>query len=145
MGNMQEEAGFEPRRVEYPRNGDSWSEADFPDFLSDTVPPCIGDRCRPGYGLIQWTAEGRKQALRDFASSPKRPEGDIGLQVDFMWQELNGDYKGSTLDPLLASTTLEEATEIITRNYEIPSNMEEQIALRIEHARSWLARFGGGV
>jgi len=157
MGNMQEEAGFEPRRVEYPvkKYNDVWLDGRFPDSLSDTVTDCLGESCRPGNGIVQWTAPSRKDNLRAYAAETGKSEGDLGLQLDFVWQEIsespysypcNRYCNGATsiLAALEQTTTIEESTNLILRSYEIPASIDAAYAKRIGFANSWLVRFGSG-
>jgi hypothetical protein len=69
------------------------------------------------YGIAQWLS-GRKDNLM------KRANYDtLSVQLDFMWEELNGAYKGSTLDPIKASTGYtgdSGSTRIFLENYEVP-------------------------
>ena len=146
MGNMQQEAHFEPRLVEY---GPPWknsrgevSRPGKPSSLDDEIPPNQNSKGQPGYGIIQWTSPGRKQGLANKSKALGVKPSDLGLQLEYMWDELNGSYKKSTLDPLLASSTVEEATRIITYNYEIPANKEQKAKERTELARGFLAKFG---
>lgn len=144
MGNMVEEAHFEPRLVEYgyPNSRGEISKAGKPSSLDDAVPPNVNSAGQPGYGIIQWTSPGRKDGLRNKSSSTGIKPGDLGLQLEYMWDELNGPYKKSTLDPLLASSTVEDATKTITYHYEIPAKKEERVITRTQKARGYLAKYG---
>ena len=148
LGNMQEEAHFEPRLVEYgwPNSRGEISKAGQPSSLDDDVPPDQNAKGQPGYGIIQWTSPGRKQGLRDLASSRGVKAGTMEVQMDYLWQELNGAYKNSTLIPLTSDPgiTPRAASEIITRNYEIPSGMEAAVARRQQHAQHWFNVFSTG-
>lgn len=48
-----------------------------------------------GFGLIQWTFTDRQQPLVDLAKSTNRNITDIHLQLDYIWQELNGKFQHS--------------------------------------------------
>jgi lysophospholipase L1-like esterase len=154
MGNMQAEAGFEPRRLEY-----AFSD---PPHLSDNVPPCGNDKCQPGYGIVQWTAENRKNGLRLISEEQSKIAGDLGLQLDYVWQEISsgGTFRGTTsvrnayidkyggnvpvLDALKQTKTVEEATDLILNHYEIPAGIDAAYIKRVGFARTWLVRFGSG-
>ncbi len=148
MGNMQEEAHFEPRLVEYglPNSRGEISKAGKPSSLDDNIPPPVKPNGQPGYGIIQWTSPGRKNGLQKKVDTDplRRKAGDITLQVEYMWQELNGPYKKSTLTPLMATTPdqLAEATRIVTYNYEIPANKEAAARRRANYAKAILAKYG---
>lgn len=51
-----------------------------------------------GYGLAQWTYWSRKKNLLDFAKKKGKSIGDLEMQLDFLWNELQG-YKASHLNP----------------------------------------------
>lgn len=131
MGNLQHEGGFNPRRVE-----DGWG---FPKEM-DTMPPNVGPRGQPGYGIVQWTSPGRKQGLVDFAASKNLGVNDLGVQLDYMWSELEGPYKAAALDPLMQATDLAEAVRIWQEKYEVGTKFEP----RFKAAQDWLAKFGSG-
>lgn len=79
---------------------------------SDTIP------ATGGYGLAQWTSPGRKQNLQAFATQEGLPVSSMKLQLDFIWHELSTSYNDSTLTPLKASTTVDDASDIILAHYE---------------------------
>lgn len=146
MGNMQAEAHFEPRLVEYGwlNSRGEISKAGQPSSLDDNVPPDQNVKGQPGYGIIQWTSPGRKQGLRDTVAGKGLKASDLGLQLDYMWQELTTGYKASTLDPVMASTTVVDATNIVMENYEIPGNFGKQRPIRQAFAQSLLTQFSSG-
>lgn len=140
MGNMQAESNFEPRLVEY---GSTNSRGEIsrpgqPSSLDDEVPPGVY-----GYGIIQWSG-GRKAGLAEAAIKASVKPSDLGLQLDHVMSELTGSYyKPRAYDPLLAATTVEDATNIILENFEIPANIPVQRPIRLAFAKSILTRFGG--
>lgn len=146
MGNMQAEAHFEPRLVEYgwPNSRGEISRPGQPSSLDDTVPPDQNEKGQPGYGIIQWTSPGRKQGLRDKAATTGTPASDLGLQLEYVMDELKGPSYAGVFGDLLVSTTVEEATNIILTRYEIPGNIAEQRPIRTQFARDFLAQYGSG-
>jgi hypothetical protein len=161
MGNMQAESGFEPRRTEYAFSEKPNLSDDVPlppncaNSEANASPDNLGLNCFPGYGLVQWTTTGRKQGLRDLAALSGKSEGDLGVQMDYVWQEINQrilnksstvDLYGrvSTIDALLQTTSVEAATFLIAKEYEIPGDFEGTLPVRTGFARSWLQKFGSG-
>lgn len=59
-----------------------------------------------GY-LAQWGGA-RLSALESFASSQSKPVTDLGVQLDFVWQELNSDYK-NVLTNLKSASSIQDA------------------------------------
>jgi len=53
-----------------------------------------------GFGLAQWTFTSRQQPLVDLSRSRNIKITDLGLQLDYIWQELTTGYKESTLTRL---------------------------------------------
>jgi hypothetical protein len=51
------------------------------------------------FGIAQWTFTARQAPLIAFAASQNKPVTDLLVQLQFMWHELNTDYK-SSLDSL---------------------------------------------
>jgi hypothetical protein len=143
MGNMEAESHFEPRLVEYgyPNSRGEISRAGQPSSLDDKVPPNAKSNGQPGYGLVQFTNPGFKDGLRNLAASTSRGESDLTLQLDYLWQLLNGDYKGVLRD-IQAATTLEGSTKPFLFDFEKPANKEAQLAGRTKNGQNILAKYG---
>ncbi len=118
MGNLQSEAHFEPRLVQYTHRNcrGEVSEAGKPSSLCDYI-VVDGDT---GYGLAQWTTSGRQQALHEFAAGRKTIDGNIDTQLEFLWLELNTTFKNSVLGPLRNTNDLTIATDIVLKKFECP-------------------------
>jgi len=144
MGNMEAESSFDPTLVEYgfPNSRGEISTQGQPSSHDDVIPPSNSNG-QPGYGIVQWSG-GRKDGLQQLASSRSLKPSDLGVQLDYMWQELNGSYKYSVLDPIKASTSIEEATYIWLKHYEVPANIPGNKPIRLGMAQSILQEFGGG-
>ena len=67
-----------------------------------------------GFGLVQWTFPERQLPLQKLADDTSRSITDIGLQMDYVWAELNGSWK-STLQTLTSTPSLtpEQAAVIV--------------------------------
>ncbi len=120
MGNIQAESGFNPEAL----NG-------------------IG-----AYGIIQWLG-GRKAGLENLATERKIDKSDLGLQLDFMRQELEGGYRQSVLEPIRATADIVVATRTWLEHYEVPCNpgsaaCDTEMNTRLPFAQGWLAKFGSG-
>ena len=46
-----------------------------------------------GFGLVQWTWTARQRPLVDKSKELNKPVTDIGVQLEHVWSELNGDFK----------------------------------------------------
>lgn len=102
---------------------------------SSLDPEAKGDKDAFGnytsFGIAQWHNE-RFTDLKDFAGS--RDYRDLGVQADFLVHELK--QRGMT--PGKAnSMSVDEASEWVTRRYEIPANMEYEVADRQGRSRKY--------
>ncbi len=118
-GNLQIESGFDPT-------------AYYPGGHTDNPSPSSA------FGLVQWLG-GRQTALRDFANSANKPITDLGVQLDFSWQELTTSYKDSVLGPLQQSTDLASAVHIVNQYYE-GSGVDD--GPRLSAAQDLLTKYG---
>ena len=75
-GNLFQESGYNPAIIE----GGA--------IAPDNYVPVNG----VGFGLAQWTFTSRQQPLFDFAASQGKKITDLGMQLDYLWQELNTKY-----------------------------------------------------
>lgn len=120
MGNLQQESNFSPTALN-PSSG--------------------------AYGLVQWLG-GRLSGLEAFAKAAGKDKGDLAVQLDFMWSELQGGYKSSTLDPILASNDLGAVTRIFLERFEAPctagSGCDAEMNIRLPNALAWLNKAAGG-
>ena len=77
-----------------------------------------------GYGLTQWTYTSRKAALYDFAKSQGKSIGDLIMQLEFMWKEMQSYTK--MMATLKAATSVREASNAVLLDYERPASMNEK-------------------
>lgn len=133
MGNLQEESGLNPRRVQdkpgRPRSPDS-------DVMKlDGV---------TGYGLIQWTYPSRQQGLHDAAIAADVPDSDIIVQLEYMWKEMGtSEFYNNGFARFKSATTVAEATPIFMVEFERPANQSVKAQrVRINHAVGFLAKYG---
>lgn len=75
-----------------------------------------------GYGLIQWTSEGRKAGLYDLAKSEGKSIADIGIQTKHLFNELSDPYYSRTMDALTSkSRTAKDISLTFCDNFESPA------------------------
>ena len=93
-----------------------------------------------GYGLAQWTYPTRKQALLDFAKAQKASIGDLQMQLDFLWKELQGYTK--VMSVLKNAKSVLEASNIVLMEYERPADMGDKVqALRAEYGMRYFDKY----
>lgn len=120
MGNLYAESGFRPENlqnsyekslkltdIEYTTKVDNGT---YTNFVKD----------KAGYGLAQWTYWSRKQNLLNFAKAQKKSIGDLEMQLDFLYQELQG-YK-SVFSTIQNAKTILDASNAVLLQYERPAD-----------------------
>lgn len=144
MGNLYAESGLKPNNLqnsfnkklnitdeEYTMLVDG---GHYPDFIAD----------KAGYGLAQWTFWSRKQALLDYARGKKKSIGDLQVQLDFMWKELN-DMHPAVLIVLKEAMSVREASDAVLLWYEKPADQSEVVqAKRAGYGQEYYEKYAGG-
>lgn len=125
MGNLEAESALNPKNLQntYEKSlgytDDSYTKA----VDNGTYKNFVYDKA--GYGLAQWTFWTRKQALLDFAKEQKKSIGDLTMQLDFLWKELQ-NYK-DVMKILKNATTVRQASDAVLLGYEKPANQSESV------------------
>jgi hypothetical protein len=120
MGNLYAESGLNPKNLQntyekklgytdaaYTAAVDNGS---YTNFAKDSA----------GYGLAQWTYHTRKQALLTYAKSAGKSIGDLTMQLEYLWKELQG-YT-SVMKVLNSATSILEASNAILTGFEKPAD-----------------------
>ena len=123
MGNIYAESTFLPNILENKykqllgHTNDSYTKGvdngTYTNFIRDAA----------GYGLVQWTYWSRKEKLLNFARSKKKSIGDLEMQLDFFWGEIQG-YT-SVMNKLRTATSVLFASNAIMLEYERPADQSE--------------------
>lgn len=77
-----------------------------------------GMRPGVGYGLMQWTTQGRQSGLAQFARSRGKDVSDFDTQMEYSWLELQ-NYPG-VLEKLKKSHNLSDASFAVMHDFEAP-------------------------
>ena len=105
----------------------------YPDFVTD----------KAGYGLAQWTFWSRKQALLDYAREHKKSIGDLQMQLDFLWKELNESYR-AVLTVLKSADSVKQASDAVLLWYERPADQSDAVMVkRAGYGEGYLKKYGG--
>ena len=125
MGNLYAESALNPHNLQnsYEKtlgiDDDEYTEivdnGSYTNFVKD----------KAGYGLAQWTYWSRKQNLLNYAKKVGKSIGDLGMQLDFLWNELQG-YK-VVINTLNNAKSVKEASDIVLTKFEKPSNQGESV------------------
>lgn len=81
-----------------------------------------------GYGLAQWTYYTRKQKLIDYAKSCNKSIGDLLMQLEFLWKEIQG-YT-SVMSTLKNAKSIYEASTAVLTGYEKPADQSGSVKTR---------------
>ena len=79
-----------------------------------------------GYGLAQWTYWSRKRDLFEYSRAEGKSIGNLSMQLEFLWQELEKDY-APLLANLAKSTTVQSASDAFLLQYERPANQSAEV------------------
>lgn len=124
MGNLWAESGFKPTNLQgtYEKKL-GMTDAEYTAAVDDgTYPDFVTDRA--GYGLAQWTNGTRKRNLYDFAKNAGKSIGDLGMQLDYLMQELATDYR-TVKETLRTAASVQVASDIVLTKYERPADQSD--------------------
>lgn len=94
-----------------------------------------------GFGICQWTYRSRKQNLLNFAQAVGKSIGDLDMQLDFLWKELNDGYNG-VLEVLRNATSVLEASNEVLFQFERPANQGASVqAKRANYGRVYYDKY----
>ena len=114
MGNLYQESEYNNRSLQFD-----------PDVDDNFVAYNNGKTYKGGFGLAQWTDEGRVKGLQEFANSKGKSVVDIGVQLEYLYKELTDSYYNlgtNVLNPM----SLEEATWTVLVKFEDPGNVSQE-------------------
>lgn len=94
-----------------------------------------------GYGLAQWTFWTRKQNLLNYARTQKKSIGDLQMQLEFLWSELNG-YK-AVMEALENAQSVFQASNAVLLGYEKPADQGAAVQKkRAEYGQTFMSLYG---
>lgn len=127
MGNLQAESGLNPKNLQnscekksgytdqtYTLNVDNGT---YTNFANDKY----------GYGICQWTSSGRKLGLMQFKGN--KSIGDLTMQLDYLWKELNTSYK-IVLNTIKSAKSVKEASDIVLTKFERPKDQSDAVKIK---------------
>lgn len=142
MGNLYAESGLNPVNLQnsFERKlgmvdaayTEAVDDGSYTNFVHDGA----------GYGLAQWTYHTRKAALLASAQIQGKSIGDLDMQLDYLWREIQA-YTGVLLI-LQTATTVRQASDIVLTGYERPRDQSEVVkARRAEYGQRFFDMYGG--
>lgn len=99
------------------------------------------DNGGPSGGLAQWHGP-RLEGLYKFAGATDLSKIPASMQAKYLGHELDTSHSG-VLAALRRAKTAEEGTDIWTRQFEVPANVNAEVQRRIPYGRKFLAGWGG--
>lgn len=120
MGNLYAESGFRPENLQntYEKSL-GFSDTEYTTKVDNgTYTNFVKDKA--GYGLAQWTYWSRKQNLLNYAKAHNKSIGDLEMQLDFLYQELQR-YK-TVFSTIKNAKSIREASDCVLTQYERPAN-----------------------
>ena len=123
MGNLHAESALNPKNLQNTSNKKlNLTDEEYTQKVDDgTYTNFVRDSA--GYGLAQWTYWSRKQNLHEFAKSAGKSIGDLSMQLEFLWNELQG-YK-TVINTLKTAKSIREASDAVITGYEKPADQSE--------------------
>lgn len=120
MGNLKAESNLRPDNLQNTyENRLDLSDAEYTKAVDDgSYKNFVKDSA--GYGLAQWTFWSRKQNLLDFAKERGASIGDLQMQLEFLWKELQG-YK-TVMQALKSAKSVSVASNAVLTGYEKPAD-----------------------
>ncbi|MBQ8699820.1 MAG: hypothetical protein IJ521_12650, partial [Schwartzia sp.] len=97
---------------------------------------------KAGYGLAQWTYYSRKQNLLDYARTTGASIGNLAMQLEFLWGEMQG--YGSMMETLSGASSVLEASNAMLLDFERPADQSEAVqAKRAGFGQDFFNRYAG--
>lgn len=128
MGNLYAESGLNPKKLQssyYSKLGfsnETYTAAvdsgEYDNFIYDSA----------GYGIVQWTYWSRKRDLLAFARENGVSIGDLTMQLEFLYKEL--DASRAIRNSLMLAKSVREASDIVLLRYEKPLNQSEEVQIK---------------
>lgn len=144
MGNLYAESGLKSNNLQNSYNKRlNISDEDYTRLVDgDNYPDFVKDKA--GYGLAQWTFWSRKKDLLEFAKRQGKSIGDLQMQLDFLWKEMNDSYP-AVLVVLKGADNVRQASDAVLLWYERPADQSEAVQVkRAGYGEKYLKKYGGG-
>lgn len=127
MGNLQAESNFKPNNLQNTGNKKlGMTDEEYTKAVDNgTYTFEMFQNDKNGFGLAQLTFWSRKKDLFNFAKQQKKSIGDLQMQLDFLYKELQR-YK-EVFEVLKTASTVRQASDIVLLKYERPADQSERV------------------
>ena len=123
MGNLKVESNLNPQNLQnsFERRL-KMTDEEYTKAVDDGTYESFA-RDGAGYGLVQWTYWSRKEALYNYAKEQGKSIGDLDIQMNYLWKEIQ-QYK-YVIEALRNAISIREASDVVCKKYERPANQTE--------------------
>lgn len=142
MGNLYAESGLSSTNLEnYYESSLGMTDEEYTAAVDDgSYGNFVHDKA--GYGLAQWTYYSRKQNLLDYARTTGASIGNLAMQLEFLWGEMQG--YGSMMETLAGASSVLEASNAMLLDFERPADQSEAVqAKRAGFGQDFFNRYAG--
>ena len=138
MGNLMAESSLNPANTTGAKAGAKTyvtdADAGKIDFVHDGV----------AFGLVQWCYWSRKQGLYDYAKQKDVSLGNLQMQLEYMWQEMQS-YT-TVINAVKNAKDIRTASDIVMLKYERPAGKTESAKKkRADYGQKYFDQFAKGV
>lgn len=130
MGNLDKESDLQSNNLQNSFNTSlQMTDAQYTQKVDNgSYTNFVNDKA--GYGLAQWTYWSRKEGLLNAAKKLKVSIADAMMQVDYMWEEMQGSSYKKMMEILRNATSVQQASDAFLEHFEAPSNWQSKKAER---------------
>ena len=145
MGNLHAESGIRPDNVQNSYEAKVGSDTEYTNAINNgSYSEDKFSNDAAGYGLAQWTSTGRKRGLYQFAKSSNRRIDDLGLQLDWLWQELNSSYP-KVFNTLMSASNVKTGSDSVLHDFERPADQSASMEnKRASFGMGYYEKYAGG-
>lgn len=140
MGNLYAESALNPQNLQNSfEKSLGYTDQEYTKVVDNgTYNNFVNDKA--GYGLAQWTYWSRKQNLYNFAKANNKSIGDLDMQLEFLWKELQ-EYK-AVFETLKKATSVREASDCVLTKFERPADQSETVQKkRASYGQTYFDKF----
>lgn len=145
MGNLYAESGLSPTNMENAyENRLGYNDTTYTNAVdAGSYTNFVHDAC--GYGLAQWTYYSRKQGLLNYAKSKGVSIGNLNMQLEYLYQELQQSYPG-VLNILKNAVSILQASNSVLFDFENPANQSTYVQnQRAEYGQTYYNKYVGTI
>lgn len=142
LANLQAESALKPNNLEDTKNDRlGMTDEQYTAAVDNgSYRNFVNDSC--GYGLAQWTWWTRKQNMLAFARGYGKSIGDLDMQMDFLFKEMQESFP-AIWSAMKTSHDLEYLVHELLWTWENPTEKENNMKTRMAYAQGWYQKYSG--